>query len=155
MWNPLSWFSPRPEKSMLTIVGQGPVSMFIERLNAAFTLNLTGTANVEGEDNQIATFTISVSDVQALRELHGMLSSALQRLEPPYHSEEDMGPLWEDEHPNIYTDINETFGPEFAKHWIHEPNVHFGGQSPHQIIRSGKAFWVREQLRSFKLGTLS
>jgi Protein of unknown function (DUF2384) len=139
----------------LTVVGHGPVAVSVERLDQTFSLHLTGTANVEGRDDQIASFTIQISDQQALRELHGLLSNALQRLEPPYYSEIDTGSLWEDESPNIYTEINTVIGPEIAKAWIHKPHISFGGQSPHQVIRSGKAYWVRELLRQIKLGTFS
>lgn len=136
-----------------TLIADGPTRCSLERLDREQSLIIDTRGKVRGSD-QTVEVRLTINDEHTLRELSGLLLNAIQRLEPPYFSETDIGPLWEDEHPDIYEDARSVLG-DYAEEWLHSPNLHFALKTPAQIIASGKAFWVRSALRGIRIGQFS
>lgn len=147
MWNPFKrLFAVEPVQLMLS--GTGPVRVSVERLDRSFTLHLTGEAKVTGGYEGNAAFSIEISDTASLRDMCEMVHRT-HRADPPSPPYVDTS-LLPDEPDNIYEDISRTLGPMFHLEWLDEPNVHFGGETPHKVIRNGEAFRVRILLRQIK-----
>jgi hypothetical protein len=122
-----------PEPETIKLLVPGPVMTYAERLGDTISLHISGTAHVEGDEKATANFTITINDTHSLRDLCGMVTSR--------HDE------FTDEPANIYDDVQATLGRHHAKTWIHEPNLHFDGKTPHEIIRAGESHRVRQILR--------
>jgi hypothetical protein len=136
----------------IEINGSGHITATVERLDRNFKLHLSGTADLG--KGQIANFNIIIDDNETLIGLSALLANACQRLDSPYYSAEDLGPLWEDEHPDVVEDVKDLM-PDCWMEWLTSPNLRFGGETPLKIIQQGKAYWVREVIRSVKLGVFS
>lgn len=152
-----SWFkrqAPDPVMTTMTLTGTGSVSANIERLNDEAILHLSGEATIAGQDTK-AHFTLSIKDTTSLRALCEMIHSVSPRMDKPPTDRYCDTSLLDDEPSNIYDDITATLGAEHAKEWIHELNVHLGLKTPHQTIRDGEAYRVRQILRQIKGGTFS
>lgn len=152
MWNWLKTLLTDDPVGELQITGSGSMTSFIERLDREFKLHLNCQTDI-GNGQQVK-FNIIIDDTKSLISLSALLANAVQRLDSPYYSAEDLGPLWEDEHPDIVEDIKEMF-PDAWMEWITSPNIRFGSKTPLEIIQQGKAHWIREVLRSIKCGVMT